>query len=70
MRNHRHQRRHRMCIGGIVIVVVESCGNSRDSQIERTIGFGDPRNRRRKDPVMCSEGSDYRVENRGEVKKE
>ena len=58
MRDHRHQQCHRVCIGVIVIVVVESCGDPRDSQIKRTIGFGDPSNRRRKDPVVCSEGID------------
>jgi hypothetical protein len=43
-----------MCIGDIIIVVVESRGDPRDSQIERTIGLGDPGNRRRKDPVVCA----------------
>jgi hypothetical protein len=54
-------RLHRGGSGDIVIVVVESCGDPGDSQIERTIGFGDPGNRRRKDPVVCIEGIDNRV---------
>ena len=67
MGNQRQGRRHRICTG--VIVIVESRGNPRDSQIERTICCGDVRNRRRKDPVVCSEGIDYRVGNHGEVEK-
>ena len=55
--------------GVIVIVVNESRGNPRDSQVERTIGCGDVRNRRRKDPVVGIEGIDYRVCIRGEVEK-
>ena len=56
-----HQQRHREGIGDVVVVVIESCGDPSDSQIERTIGFGDPGNRRRKDPVVCSEGIDNQV---------
>ena len=56
-----HQQRHCGGIGDINAVIIESCGDPSDSQIERTIGVGDPGNRRRKDPVVCSEGSDNRV---------
>ena len=74
MGDHLHQQCHRRGIGDVVIIVIESCGDPSDSRIERTIGFGDPGNCRRKDPVVCSEGIDnrvsYRVEGEYRVKVE